>query len=152
MGVGLPRVMLRRRRRSTILGLSPQACAISAALTAGMLAFLWLLGEGLKASKPLPTTRGTLRGQYERRVNTMADELTGDDAHVTRISQGVLRPSATEVSARPNTSGEEDDEDPSEEQLVVITVRPLNYVCNSEVEAWLATETPNPRGLLKPNV
>ena len=40
MGVGLPRVMLRRRRRSTILGLSPQACAISAALTAGMLARL----------------------------------------------------------------------------------------------------------------
>ena len=120
--------------------------------------------DGRHAGVPLAARRGaesqqasahdarTLRGQYERRVNTTADELTGDDAHVTRISQGVLRPSATEVSARPNTSGEEDDEDPSEEQLVVITVRPLNYVCNSEVEAWLATETPNPRGLLMPNV
>jgi hypothetical protein len=103
----MPRIMLRRRRR-TLLGLTPLACAVSAALTAVALFFVVMLGVGLRAAK-------TLRAPLTQPLVPLPMRTRPHSAHA-----GVGNRSESAVVA----SAEEDEEDDElPEKLVVITVR-----------------------------
>ena len=108
--------MLRQRRRRTLLGLTPLACAWSAAVTAVALLFFFMLGVGLRVARPLQPHRAPLREPPVRpHMRTRH--------HATREVEGVGdNRSERAVVDSAEAEAEEEDED-LPERLVVITVR-----------------------------